>query len=285
VYGKPKVRRSQVPLLFLCAVFLYGAQVAWITGLKMANPVVGSAWQPSQPIIVLLIAVLLRWETCTIGKTAGIFAALGGGLLMTLGAGASTESTGNPIVGNGFFALNCSSTALFIITMRVLTRSLPSQTAVAFIYCIASVGILITALLVSASKSAQTFLCPDCRPSFWYFPLGALPALFYWIFGSSVFAYAMLGFGTKHAKDATHCLAYTALQPVVAAVGETLLIVTDWNSRNPENTLHLPTWTQVGGAALIVTGVFFVILDALRPSERARRVPIQASLQVPEGSE
>lgn len=280
VDGKPRLGRSQVPLLFLSAVFLYGAQVGWITGIKFANPVVGSAWQPSQPIMVLLIAVLLRWETCTVGKTAGIFAALGGGLLMTFGAKASSEAGGSPVVGNGFFFVNCSSTALFIISMRVITRTLPSQTAVAVIYCITSVGILVTALLVSTSGSVQDFLCPDCTHSFWYFPLEAVPALFYWILGSSVFAYAMLGFGTKHAKDATHCLAYTALQPVVAGVGETLLVVTGWNSRNPQNLLSLPTWTQVIGAVCIVLGVFFVILDALRPGERARSSPpIRFSMQ------
>mmetsp|Transcript_17313 Transcript_17313/g.46968 ORF Transcript_17313/g.46968 Transcript_17313/m.46968 type:complete len:380 (-) Transcript_17313:48-1187(-) len=262
--GRRGVACKELPYLVLAAASLYLAQVGWVTGIKLANPVVGSAWQPSQPIMVLLIAVFLRWESCTIGKTAGILSALFGGLLLTFG-GDSALSGGTHVLGNALFFYNCLGSALFIISMRVITRTMPAMTAVAYVYSMTTVGILVTALVVSTSHDMQHFVCPDCTHTFWYFPSGAVFALLYWIFGCSVFAYAVLGFGTKHAKDATHCLAYTALQPVVAVFLEACLVLGGWNDRHPENALVFPSLVQTLGALAVVVGIIFVIFDALQP--------------------
>ena len=101
--GRIRVQRNEVPLLILAAFFLFCGQLFFLTGIKMANPVVASAWQPSSPIFVLLIAVSFGWETCSSWKTAGILAAMAGGLLMTLGgAGGHASADDNPVVGNLF---------------------------------------------------------------------------------------------------------------------------------------------------------------------------------------
>ena len=43
---------------------------------------IGSAWQPSQPIFTTLIAVSLGWEPLTVNKSLGILAAFAGAAFM-----------------------------------------------------------------------------------------------------------------------------------------------------------------------------------------------------------
>lgn len=265
--GRPALSLRDVPLLAFAVVSLFVNQIFYTTGLKLANPVMGAAWQPSQPIFVLFIAVLLRWEVFSWGKLGGVLCALGGGLLMTLG-GAEHGGSGagdSEVAGNILFFLNCLGTATFVLAMRALTRRMRSYTALAVVYVGATAGIACVALAVSGSESMRRFFCPDCQHGFWEFPTGAIFALAYWVLGSSVTAYAALTFGAKHARDPTHCLAYTALQPVVAGTVEATLVAAGWNETHHGNqSLQLPQPAQVLGALIILAGVACIVLDAWR---------------------
>jgi hypothetical protein len=54
---------------FLAAGFcLFGNQFGFIVGEKLSNAVIGSAWQPSQPIFSCTIAILIGWEKPTFYK-------------------------------------------------------------------------------------------------------------------------------------------------------------------------------------------------------------------------
>ena len=57
-------------------------QFGFIVGEKLANAVIGSAWQPTQPIFSTTIAILLGWEVATLPKVAGILVAFGGAAFM-----------------------------------------------------------------------------------------------------------------------------------------------------------------------------------------------------------
>mmetsp|Transcript_41967 Transcript_41967/g.116831 ORF Transcript_41967/g.116831 Transcript_41967/m.116831 type:complete len:119 (+) Transcript_41967:242-598(+) len=109
---------------------------------------------------------------------------------------------------------------------------------------------------------------------------GLFFALAYWALGSSVVAYSCLAFGAKHAREATHCLAYTAVQPVSAALLETLLVAMGWNRWHPENALVLPGGAQVLGALLVVTGVLMVAGEAQATATKAldAKVPTGSAL-------
>lgn len=269
-HGRPRLAVKDLPLLAFAAFSLFSNQLAWTTGLKLANPVVGSAWQPSQPVFVLAMAVLLRWEKCTVLKTLGVLCALAGGAVMTFNAhGEAAATSSSPLVGNSLFLYNCSMTAVFILCMRVLTRQMPAYTALAIVYLAASIGILAVSLVVGESDSLQAFFCPDCEDSFWSFPIGAMFALAYWVLGCSVAAYLLLTFGTKHAADATHCLAYTAMQPVVAGALEAIMVAAGWNNEFPERPLRLVNGMQVFGACIVVFGVACVACEARAMPSRA----------------
>merc|ERR1711862_95880 len=92
------------------------------------------------------------------------------------------------VVGNLLFLYNCSMTAIFVLCMRTVTKQVPAYTALAIVYCFATIGMSVAAFLVVGNAAAQTFLCPECGP-FWYFPASASFALAYWVFGTSVLSY------------------------------------------------------------------------------------------------
>lgn len=273
--GPHSMQWQEFPLsqLMLASFALFSNQLAMVTGLKLANPVVCSAWQPSQPVFVLVMAVALRQEACTALKTLGVLAALLGGAVMTAGStrvvgdGGSlreTAVTNFEVTANALFFYNCSMTAVFVLAMRSIARRMPAYTGLAAAYAGATLGILLTARLVSINPKLRSFFCPDCREGFWQLPTGCLFALAYWVVGSSVLAYMCLTYGAKHARDATHCLAYTAVQPVAAGLLEAVLIASGWNAANTGTVLELPGKVQVLGAGIVVLGVAFVVADAKR---------------------
>mmetsp|Transcript_11576 Transcript_11576/g.33347 ORF Transcript_11576/g.33347 Transcript_11576/m.33347 type:complete len:391 (-) Transcript_11576:77-1249(-) len=262
VDGPVVVARQDLRVLAFASLALCSNQIGYITGLKMANPVVGSAWQPSQPVFVLAMAVALGWETCSLPKFGGVLCCMFGGATMTLaGAKHTSGSGGNEVLGNIMFFFNCAMTAVFVLTMRVATRRVPPNTALAIVYAMASAIICVFASGVSLSESARTLFCHDCE-GFWIVPSGAVFALAYWVLGTSVLAYSCLAFGTKHAKEATHCLAYTAVQPVSAAILQSLLVATGWNKWHLQNPMQLPGRLQILGGCLVMMGVFMVASDA-----------------------
>lgn len=260
--GPVAVRPGELRVLALASLALFSNQIGYVTGLKLASPVMGAAWQPSQAVFVLIMAVALGQESCSTKKLLGVLCCLLGGATMTVGgAQGKLHSGNNEVVGNMLFFFNCFMTAVFVLTMRVAARSMPAYTALAVVYAMASVGIALFAKGASLFEGSLPFFCPDCE-GFWDIPLGALFALAYWVLGTSVTAYMCLTYGAKHARDATHCLAYTAMQPVTAALVETALVSAGWNERHLENPLELPGPVQAGGALLVVCGVFFVAGDA-----------------------
>lgn len=258
--------RSVVWLLALGTCSLFCNQVLYIVGLKLSNPVLGAAWQPSQPIFTLALARLLGWEALNAWKVLGMLCTLAGGAGMTFlgpnadGAIAGTGSMLHDIISNTLFFGNCLANAVFVLTMRRITIQIPPFTGLALVYSGVTLMLVLFALLVSKLPSVQLFFCPDCTSDFWTFPSGAILALAYWVLGLSVLAYLCLTFGTRHAREPSHCLMYSSLQPVVAGFFAALLIASGWNKRHPDKSLEWLTQGQLLGAALVVLGIAFLAM-------------------------
>lgn len=275
---KINVRASWFPLV-LASGSLFGAQLLWTAGLKLSNPVIGSAWQPTQPIFVLGIAAAIGWEAVTVPKLLGVLCALAGGATMTFcgpqdGSSFAGGATKEQVIGNLMFFLNCLSTALFVLVMRHLTRHHFPLVALALVYWGAALLIGACALIVGSSPELQLFFCPDCTNSFWTFPSGAFGALAYWVLGSSVLSYLCLTFGTRFAAEPTHCLMYTAIQPVVAGLIEMTLILVGWGAKHPAVKLVWPTTGQLFGACFIIAGIACIAREARTAASSSEGPPV-----------
>ena len=57
---------------------LFCGQFLELVGSRMASPDFASLWQPSQPVITMLLAIALRLERITVGRVAGVVIAVAG---------------------------------------------------------------------------------------------------------------------------------------------------------------------------------------------------------------
>jgi len=77
-------RREDWPLFIVAGFCLFSNQLGFIVGEKLASAVVGSAWQPSQPLFLCLISIALGWERGTKLKFCGIIVAFFGAVFMVI---------------------------------------------------------------------------------------------------------------------------------------------------------------------------------------------------------
>ena len=80
---------------------------------KIANPILGAAWQASAPVWAMAIAIPLGWERATRSRLVGIALALAGAAFIVLW-GALDELGGgmDEIVGNILFFFNVRALTL-----------------------------------------------------------------------------------------------------------------------------------------------------------------------------
>jgi len=113
-----------------------------------------------------------------------------------------------------------------VILSKKALSIFPSVCVTAWSYAFAAVMMAATTLLLSLSDGAMEFLCPDCPhgQSLWHVPPGAIYALCYWVVVQSAIAYSLLTWTNQHATS-TLVIAYSVLQPVVAAALTGLLLI------------------------------------------------------------
>lgn len=143
----------------------------------------------------------------------------------------------------------------------------PSFCVAAWSYCWAAAVMASTTLLLSASKDAMEFLCPDCDNShyggYWAVPSGALWALAYWIVVNSVGAYALLTWANKHASG-TMVMGYTGLQPVFAAALTGMILAlgayANCDDYDDDDTACLspPGWADLGALG-VFAGLYLIV--------------------------
>lgn len=243
---------------------IYANQLCFLVGLKLSNPVTGSIWQPSQPIMTAAIAISLGWETPNWRRLAGIFLAFAGCASMVMvGAETSTQTPGRALAGNIFFFCNCLGTSLYVIRSKPLVRRYPSLCVTAWSYLAASVYMLLTAVCFNNWPAALDFLCPDCEGRGWHVPNETLPALAYWIVFQSVLAYALMTWANKFAS-ASLVSAYSVLQPVTsAALTAAVLLLDLYHSCDDEDhkeghCLEMPGTGDLGAIGVFL-GLYLII--------------------------
>eukprot|EP00979_Chaetoceros_neogracilis_P010804 scaffold2604_cov221-Chaetoceros_neogracile.AAC.2 len=214
---------------FVCGIGLFGSQAFFIIGIKLSSAVAASVWQPTQPIFTAAVCMVLGWEPFSFVRCVGILVAFFGCAIMVLGGGGSAgESIGGEGVDNGAFAqlvgqfsffLNCCGAALYVLSSKriIKTERYESVAVTAWSYAIASVLMLIFAVLMSLSEGISTFLCSDCTRSIWHVPPSAIPAMIFFIIMTSSVSYGLITWANKYASG-TMVIGYTVIQPVASAI-------------------------------------------------------------------
>mmetsp|Transcript_27978 Transcript_27978/g.90216 ORF Transcript_27978/g.90216 Transcript_27978/m.90216 type:complete len:340 (+) Transcript_27978:154-1173(+) len=194
----------------LLGLAIAGNQILFIVGVKLANAVTGSIWQPTQPIMTAIIASSFEGERLDRRRLAGIGVAFGGCLVATLEPGSARAD----VLGNVCFFLNCLCTSCYVVYAKKATTRYRSIDVTANSYLFASCYSLLVAL-----------------PFEWHVPAGAIPALAYWILFQSVLAYFLMTWASQFVT-ASEVSAYTLLQPVASALLARAVGIADLSPRD-----------------------------------------------------
>jgi drug/metabolite transporter (DMT)-like permease len=188
----PRVR--DMPIFLVAGVAIYANQLGYIVGLALSDATTGSAWQPTQPIFVSIIAMTLRMEDFSFLKVIGVLAGFAGCAFMCIYGSSPSSINAVYILGNVCFFINCFGTAIYVLVSKmilsrcrcnkpelearvakVFTISGPivlgkkatpgeivnysSITVTGWSYIIASVFMLITTVIVNSVPPALAFVC------------------------------------------------------------------------------------------------------------------------------
>ena len=249
---------------------VFSGQAFAILGIKLAGPVIGSAWQCSQPIFTLTISLALGWEPPTWRKVSGILLSFFSGAFLVV-YGHQTGDAG--AIGNIFLALNCLGTSLYVIFAKVALRRYPTLTVTAWGMMAASLMMAVLTGSLNNNCAVLSFVCPpegnehdftcgswkaSCLP--WHVPGSALLPLTYFILGNSIGSYLLITWANSYARPG-YVLAYTALQPFTSTVLSVLLIV-GWEVEG----LEMPGWNGLGCVGILMALVL-LLLDGKRQHE------------------
>ncbi|KAL3939489.1 MAG: hypothetical protein SGBAC_005795 [Bacillariaceae sp.] len=232
--------------LFALLGFLVSIDLgAYIIGLHLAGPIVGSIWQPTIPILTAAISMGLRLETAKLGRILGVLVAFGGCVSMVLMNNENDHhrhhepddtddmlqaqrSRGMFLLGNLLFlsAVLCDSS--LVLLSKELLKVYPPLTVTTWCYLLSSPFLLVAVLASSTVPSWQAMICPDCHANnFWSIPNDALPALVYYILAMSMGAWGLILWANQYVTG-TFVVGYSVLQPILSTMFVVLLLMSKW---------------------------------------------------------
>lgn len=267
--GRVLPYRGDWPLIFVMGLCVVMNQALFIIGDKLAGPIIGSAWQCSQPIMALMISVALGWEKITNGKLSGILlSVVGGGFLVCYGQSLQSSEA----MGNLLLAINCLATALHVIFSKIALQRYPPLTITAWAAMVACFIMVVVATSANSHCGFVNFVCPEdpneamfrchsyrnsCSP--WAVPDTAILPLAYWIGCTSITGHFLITWANRHAR-AGYILAYAAIQPFTSTVVTVILILCGVHG------LKMPGWNALGIVGILM-GLFLLVLDGKKQHE------------------
>jgi drug/metabolite transporter (DMT)-like permease len=237
-------RRDLPALAGLGLLGVLGNQVLYILGLQLTTAGTAGILMPSIPVFALAFAAALGVERLDRSRLAGVALAVAGALVLLGPSGVAVG--GRSALGNLLILGNCAAYAAYLVLQRPLLFRLPPLTVVAWTFVFGGV----TTVAVSAPAMLRA-------------PYSALPAAAWWgvayiILIPTAVNYVLNSWALRRSSPAL-VATYTTLQPVIAT-GLAFVFLRE-----------TPGLREVGGFALIASGLAFVAVAAARRVPRAVR--------------
>jgi len=225
----------------LLGLTLFGSQFGFLIGITLAGPVTASVWQPSQPILMAFVCVIMGWELWNSKRMVGVALAFCGCIIMVVlsphapddeTTESATSSSKSTLfwIGNLLFFINCMSDPSYVLVSKRLLDVFSPLMVTAVSYFISATYMAIATILSLLVTANSSYSFDDPNDPMWVWshgsilpPMDALPAILYLIFFSSVAAYALINWANQYATG-TLVMSYTVLQPVSAVVLTVILL-------------------------------------------------------------
>jgi drug/metabolite transporter (DMT)-like permease len=229
-------------------LLLFLNQAAYIVGLALAGPVIGSIWQPTSPILTAGISMLwCQWERWNWIRFMGVLMAFAGCAAMVLfnssherrqPANDNDGKTHNGAttiasfwIDNVCFFSNCLAMSFYVLQSKQLLSIYPSLTVIGWSYILASLGTLFATFASSVWEPMEQLICPACDTTrtlgFLYIHPESIPALVYYILAMSVGSWGLIVWSNQYATG-TLVVGYNVIQPVVSVLGTIMILHFCW---------------------------------------------------------
>jgi drug/metabolite transporter (DMT)-like permease len=263
---------ADFPAFWRLGFLLFLNQAGYIVGVLLAGPVTGSIWQPSAPIITVAISILGGLEAWNARRILGVLIAFAGCAGMVVLSDRDEDETHGGAaafwIGNAMFLLNCTATAFYILCSKPVLVNYPALTVTAWSYLLASVFMLVSALISANIEAVDSMICPARTPATQNrfpiaIPYATLPALVYYIIFQSVAAWGLILWANQFATG-TLIVGYTVTQPISAIFFTTVFLVTHWVASctaegAPTPCLNEPGLGTLCGIAGVACGLALVV--------------------------
>ena len=177
-------------MFLLTGVCLWGNNLSYIVGVKLAGATAAGVWQPATPVFITLMAIFFKYEKATFLKFFGIFVA-GAGCVVVVLLGAQSKSVLiNPAWGNVVLLTQAVVNSAFYVSEKPLLERYSPIMVVGYSYLVATVLMILTALLFNSTPTLLHTVCPNCDGG-WSLPGDAWVGILYWIFAGSIAGYLL----------------------------------------------------------------------------------------------
>lgn len=224
--NRPRLNRSdwrEIGVLSLLGVVIN--QTLFLTGLSLTTAHVAAILISTIPVFTLGTAIVLKRESATSTKVAGIALAAAGALLVIGFEG--LEGSTRSVLGAAMLVLNCLSFSIYLVVSK------PTVTRLSARVVLAPMFLLATFLMLPICGSSLL------RMSWSTIPPGAWLALLLVIAGPTVGAYLLNAWALAQGAESSLVAAYVYLQPVLTTILAAIFLA---ERMEP----------AVGGAALLI---------------------------------
>ena len=225
------------------------------TATKVADPVIGAAWQTTAPVFTIAIAMLLGWESPTPLKLGGIALALGGALFIVF-VGAHIAPGSSAFVGNVLYFCNVNAYANYALVMRPLLKRHPPLLITAISFWAVSAWLLLSCAVIQLllPAGARGWISGSEHP--WALSASEVGALAYFVVVYSVLMYSAINWANQHVAAST-VMTYAVVQPVAAGLMSWLLIAVGFNAEHDVG-LQMPG-INAAGTLGVALGLFLIV--------------------------
>jgi drug/metabolite transporter (DMT)-like permease len=207
-------------------------QLLFIKGLTLSTPIHGALLILATPVFILILSLIIRTETASFGKIAGLGLAISGGIILILARGTSVIGE-NILLGDILITINAISYAIYFLLAKPLMVKYGPLMVIRWVF---------------------TFGLPMMLPFCWNdfittrwerFDTNAWLSLSFVVLGATFFAYLFTAYAL-HRLSAAATGSYIYVQPVFSALVSIIFL-------NEE-----PAFYKLLAAVLIFTGVFMI---------------------------
>jgi len=261
--------RVDVPTILLGGVAFFTNQAAWFVGLKLADPVVGSAWQALLPIVTAGLSVAMGQSKIQATHALGIVVATGGAILMVVldssGGHAGGQGRGSSwdtrLLSHLLFCVGIFGTSAYFLVDGSLGSKYSAHATVMWSNMVGSVLLVISEcwalrcapLMNLLCYSGNEFLQAQCITQGLSIPREILEPLGYEVIICTLVAWPLLSWANQH-TDPSVTTVYMSMHPVASTTISAFLVCwygVEWGLRYD---MGLPGCKDLG-VLLIVCGL------------------------------